>query len=171
MKVIMKRENVPIVKPLDEVIVELLGQPRKLEREIALKEGGVKKIEDYSVMVRAVSGKFESVTEKIVTKTEDGDQVVKSKKYDASELKDRVLMKLTPRAFEVLYDAWQNREIKEGTRLRIKTTKKQNKTYFDEIVVLDEEEEEEEETEERIEEEKSEKETKKVTQAKPKLKG
>jgi len=159
MKVIMKRENVPIVKPFDEVIVELLGQPREAEREIALKEGGTKKIEDYSVMVRAISGKFESVTEKIVTKTEDGDEVVKPRKYDASELKGKVIMKLPPKAFEVLYDAWQNKEIKEGTRLRIKTTKKQNKTYFDEIVVLDEEEEEEEE----------EKTTE--TKPKPKLKG
>jgi len=147
------------VKPFDDVIVELLGQPREAEREIALKEGGTKKIEDYSVMVRAISGKFESVTEKIVTKTEDGDEVVKPRKYDASELKGKVIMKLPPKAFEVLYDAWQNKEIKEGTRLRIKTTKKQNKTYFDEIVVLDEEEEEEEE----------EKTTE--TKPKPKLKG
>jgi hypothetical protein len=79
-------------------------------------------------------------------------------------------MKLTGRAYEVLYDAWQNKEITEGTKLKIKVSKKQNKTFYDEILVLDGENTEEE-TEERIEEEKSEKEAKKVTQAKPKLKG
>jgi len=69
----------------------------------------------------------------------------------------------------VLYNAWQEKEIVEGMRLKIKVTKKQNKTFFDEILVLDEEaekEEKEEETEEETEEEKSE--TKKI---KPKLKG
>jgi len=161
MKVLMKRENVPIVKPFDEVIVELLGQPREAEREIALKEGGTKKIEDYSIMVRVISGKFESVTEKIVTKTEDGDEVVKPRKYDASELKGKVIMKLPPKAFEVLYEAWENQEIGEGTKLRIKVTKRQNKTYFDEIAIIDEEGQEEGE-EEREEEEEQEEEREQV---------
>ena len=167
MKVLMKREKLPIVKPFDEVVVEVLQSPRSAERDISLKDGTVKKIEDYSIVVRPISGKFESVTEKVVTKTEDGDEILKSRKYDAQELGDRVIMKLTPRAYEVLYDAWEEKEIVEGTRLKIKVSKKQNKTFYDEILVLDGEGQEEE-TEERIEEEKSEKEAKK---AKPKLKG
>ncbi len=64
-------------------------------------------------------------------------------------------MKLSAKAYEVLYNAWQNKEIAEGTRLKIKTTKKGNKTYFDEIIVVgddekvaSEEAEEVEETEE-----------------------
>jgi len=163
MKVLMKREKLPIVKPFDEVVVEVLQAPKSSEREISLKDGTVKKIEDYSVIIKPVSGKFESVTEKVVTKTEDGDEILKSRKYDAQELGDRVIMKLTPRAYEVLYDAWESKQIAEGTRLKIKVSKKQNKTYFDEIVLMDEQEEEEKEEEE-------EQETKK-TQTKPKLKG
>ena len=163
MKVLMKREKLPIVKPFDEVVVEVLQSPKSSEREISLKDGTVKKIEDYSVIIKPVSGKFESVTEKVVTKTEDGDEILKSRKYDAQELGDRVIMKLTPRAYEVLYDAWESKQIAEGTRLKIKVSKKQNKTYFDEIVLMDNEQEEEQEEEE-------EQETKK-TQTKPKLKG
>jgi len=163
MKVLMKREKLPIVKPFDEVVVEVLQAPKSSEREISLKDGTVKKIEDYSVIIKPVSGKFESVTEKVVTKTEDGDEILKSRKYDAQELGDRVIMKLTPRAYEVLYDAWESKQIAEGTRLKIKVSKKQNKTYFDEIVLMDNEQEEEQEEEE-------EQETKK-TQTKPKLKG
>ncbi|AZG03978.1 hypothetical protein [Sulfolobus spindle-shaped virus] len=168
MKVLMKRERLPIVKPFDEVTVEVLQSPKAVEREIALKDGTVKKIEDYSIIVKPVSGKFESVTEKVVTKTEDGDEVVKPKKYDAQELGGKAIMKLTGRAYEVLYDAWQNKEITEGTKLKIKVSKKQNKTFYDEILVLDgegqeeEEKETEEKTEERVEEAKK---------AKPKLKG
>ena len=162
----MKREKLPIVKPFDEVVVEILQAPKSVEREVTLKDGTVKKIEDYSIIVKPISGKFESATEKIVTKTEDGDEVVKPKKYDAQELGEKVIMKLTPRAFEVLYNAWQEKEIVEGMKLKIKVTKKQNKTFFDEILVLDEETEKEEETEEKTEEERSE--TKKI---KPKLKG
>jgi len=161
MKVLMKREKLPIVKPFDEVVVEVLQAPRSAERDISLKDGTVKKIEDYSIVVRPVSGKFESVTEKVVTKTEDGDEIMRSRKYDAQELGDRAIMKLTPRAYEVLRDAWETKQISEGTRLKIKVSKKQNKTYFDEIALMDEEEEEEEE----------EQETKKPTQTKPKLKG
>jgi len=163
MKILMKREKLPIVKPFDEVVVEVLQAPKSSEREISLKDGTVKKIEDYSVIIKPVSGKFESVTEKVVTKTEDGDEILKSRKYDAQELGDRVIMKLTPRAYEVLYDAWESKQIAEGTRLKIKVSKKQNKTYFDEIVLMDNEQEEEQEEEE-------EQETKK-TQTKPKLKG
>jgi len=172
MKVLMKREKLPIVKPFDEVVVQVLAAPKAVEREISLKDGTVKKIEDYSVIVGPISGKFESVTEKTVTRTEDGDEVIKPKKYDAKEL-DRAIMKLTPRAYEVLRDGWEQKEITEGTRLKIKVSKKQNKTYFDEILVLDEEQEEEteEKTEEEEEEGKNEKEVKKVTPAKPKLKG
>ena len=165
MKVLMKREKLPIVKPFDEVIVEVLQSPKAVEREIALKDGTVKKIEDYSIIVKPVSGKFESVTEKVVTKTEDGDEVVKPKKYDAEELGGKAIMKLTPKAYEVLYDAWEKKEIGEGTKLKIKVTKKQNKTFYDEILVLDGEEE----TEEEEEEEKSE--TKNQAKPKPKLKG
>ena len=160
MKVLMKREKLPIVKPFDEVVVEVLQAPRSAERDISLKDGTVKKIEDYSIVVRPISGKFESVTEKVVTKTEDGDEILKSRKYDAQELGDRVIMKLTPRAYEVLYDAWESKQVGEGTKLKIKVSKKQNKTYYDEIVLVDDEQEEEEEEE-----------TKKPTQAKPKLKG
>jgi len=170
MKVLMKREKLPIVKPFDEVVVEVLQAPRSAERDISLKDGTVKKIEDYSIIVRPISGKFESVTEKVVTKTEDGDEILKSRKYDAQELGDRAIMKLTPRAYEVLYDAWESKQVGEGTKLKIKVSKKQNKTYYDEMLVLDDEGQEEE-TEERVGEEKSEKEAKKVTQAKPKLKG
>ena len=170
MKVLMKREKLPIVKPFDEVVVEVLQSPRSAERDISLKDGTVKKIEDYSIIVRPISGKFESVTEKVVTKTEDGDEILKSRKYDAQELGDRAIMKLTPRAYEVLYDAWESKQVGEGTKLKIKVSKKQNKTYYDEMLVLDDEGQEEE-TEERVGEEKSEKEAKKVTQAKPKLKG
>jgi len=168
MKVLMKREKLPIVKPFDEVVVEVLQTPKAIEREIALKDGTMKKIEDYSVIVKPISGKFESVTEKVVTKTEDGDEIVKPKKYDAEELGDKAIMKLTPKAYEVLYDAWEEKEIVEGTRLKIKVSKKQNKTFYDEILVLDSEEEKtetEEETEKRIEEEKE------AKKAKPKLKG
>ncbi len=86
----------------------------------------MKKIEDYSIIVKPISGKFESVTEKIVTKTEDGDEVVKPKKYDASELGEKAIMKLTSRAYEVLYDAWESKEIAEGTKLKIKVSKKGN---------------------------------------------
>ena len=160
MKVLMKREKLPIVKPFDEVVVEVLQSPKSSEREISLKDGTVKKIEDYSIVVRPISGKFESVTEKVVTKTEDGDEILKSRKYDAQELGDRVIMKLTPRAYEVLYDAWESKQVGEGTKLKIKVSKKQNKTYYDEIVLVDDEQEEEEEEE-----------TKKPTQTKPKLKG
>jgi len=170
MKVLMRRERLPIVKPFDEVTVQVLQSPRASEREITLKDGTLKKIEDYSIVIRPISGKFESVIEKVVTKTEDGDEILKSRKYDAQELGDRAIMKLTPRAYEVLYDAWESKQVSEGTKLKIKVSRKQNKTYYDEILILDGQEEEEE-TEERIEEEKSEKETKKVTQAKPKLKG
>ena len=162
MKVLMKREKLPIVKPFDEVVVEVLQSPRSAERDISLKDGTVKKIEDYSIVVRPISGKFESVTEKVVTKTEDGDEILKSRKYDAQELGDRVIMKLTPRAYEVLYEAWETKQVSEGTKLKIKVSKKQNKTYFDEIALVDNEEEEEEEEEQ---------ETKKPTQTKPKLKG
>ena len=168
MKVLMKREKLPIVKPFDEVVVEVLQSPKAVEREIALKDGTMKKIEDYSVIVKPISGKFESATEKIVTKTEDGDEIIKPKKYDAQELGDRVIMKLTPNAYEVLYNAWEEKEITDGMKLKIKVTKKQNKTFFDEILVLDDEEEKtetEEKTEKRIEEEKESK------KAKPKLKG
>ena len=66
--------------------------------------------------------------------------------------------------------AWESKQVGEGTKLKIKVSKKQNKTYYDEMLVLDDEGQEEE-TEERVGEEKSEKEAKKVTQAKPKLKG
>ena len=163
MKVLMKREKLPIVKPFDEVVVEVLQSPKSSEREISLKDGTVKKIEDYSLIIKPISGKFESVTEKVVTKTEDGDEILKSRKYDAQELGDRVIMKLTPRAYEVLYDAWESKQIAEGTRLKIKVSKKQNKTYFDEIVLMDNEQEEEKEEEE-------EQEAKKI-QTKPKLKG
>jgi hypothetical protein len=172
MKVLMKREKLPIVKPFDEVIIQVLQSPKSVEREIVLKDGTIKKIEDYSVIIRPVSGKFESVTEKTVTKTEDGDEVVKPKKYDAQELGGKAIMKLTPKAYEVLYDAWEKKEVTEGTKLKIKVSKKQNKTFFDEILVLDgegqeeEEKETEEETEERVEEEKSE-----AKKTKPKLKG
>jgi len=162
MKVLMKREKLPIVKPFDEVVVEVLQAPRSAERDISLKDGTVKKIEDYSIIVRPISGKFESVTEKVVTKTEDGDEILKSRKYDAQELGDRVIMKLTPRAYEVLYEAWESKQVGEGTKLKIKVSKKQNKTYYDEIVLVDDEQEEEKEEEQ---------ETKKPTQAKPKLKG
>jgi len=164
MKVLMKREKLPIVKPFDEVVVQVLQPPRSAERDISLKDGTVKKIEDYSIIVRPISGKFESVTEKVVTKTEDGDEILKSRKYDAQELGDRVIMKLTPRAYEVLYDAWESKQVGEGTKLKIKVSKKQNKTYYDEIVLVDDEQEEEKEEEE-------EQETKKPTQTKPKLKG
>jgi hypothetical protein len=155
MKVLLKREKLPIVKPFGEVTVELLAAPKAVQREIVLKDGTVKKIEDYSVAVRPLLGKFESVVEKEVAKTADGDEVVKPKKYDAIQLGDKVLLKLTGRAYEVLYNAWQNGEINEGTRLKIKTTRKGNKTYFDEIIVVEndekvvsEEAEEAEETEE-----------------------
>jgi len=139
MKVLMRREKLPIVKPFGEIVVELLGAPKATQREIALKDGSMKKIEDYSVVVRPLLGKFESVTEKVVAKTADGDEVVKPKKYDAVELGEKVLMKLTPRAYQILYDAWEKKEIGEGTRLKIRTTRKGNKTYFDEILVVDEE--------------------------------
>jgi hypothetical protein len=155
MKVLLKREKLPIVKPFGEVTVELLGAPKATQRQITLKDGTVKTIEDYSVVARPLLGKFESVTEKVVTKTADGDEVVKPKKYDAVELGDKVLLKLSAKAYEVLYNAWQSKEIAEGTRLKIKTTRKGNKTYFDEIVVVEdgekivsEEAEEAEETEE-----------------------
>jgi len=155
MKVLLKREKLPIVKPFGEVTVELLAAPKAVQREIVLKDGTVKKIEDYSVVARPLLGKFESVVEKEVTKTEDGDEIVRPKKYDAVQLGDKVLLKLTGRAYEVLYNAWQSNEIAEGTRLKIKTTRKGNKTYFDEIIVVedgekvvDEEAEETEETEE-----------------------
>jgi len=164
MKVLMKREKLPIVKPFDEVVVEILQAPRSAERDISLKDGTVKKIEDYSVIIKPISGKFESVTEKVVTKTEDGDEILKSRKYDAQELGDRAIMKLTPRAYEVLRDAWESKQISEGTRLKIKVSKKQNKTYFDEIVLMDNEQEEEEKEEEEEQEAKK-------TQTKPKLKG
>ncbi len=157
MKVLMKREKLPIVKPFDEVTVEVLQPPKAVPKEIALKDGTVKKIEDYSIIVKPISGKFESVTEKIVTKTEDGDEVVKPKKYDAEELGGKAIMKLTGRAYEVLYDAWEKKEIGEGTKLKIKVTKKQNKTFYDEILVLDGEETEEEKSE--------------AKKTKPKLKG
>jgi len=163
MKVLMKREKLPIVKPFDEVVVQVLQPPRSAERDISLKDGTVKKIEDYSIIVKPISGKFESVTEKVVTKTEDGDEILKSRKYDAQELGDRAIMKLTPRAYEVLYDAWESKQIGEGTKLKIKVSKKQNKTYYDEIALIDDEQEEEKEEEE-------EQKTKK-TQTKPKLKG
>jgi hypothetical protein len=168
MKVLMKRERLPIVKPFDEVTVEVLQSPKAVEREIALKDGTVKKIEDYSIIVKPVSGKFESVTEKVVTKTEDGDEVVKPKKYDAEELGGKAIMKLTRKAYEVLYDAWEKKEIGEGTKLKIKVSKKQNKTFFDEILVLDGEGQEEEEKET---EEKKEERVEEAKKAKPKLKG
>jgi hypothetical protein len=163
MKVLMKREKLPIVRPFDEVVIEVLQSPKAVEREIALKDGTIKKIEDYSIIVKPLSGKFESVTEKVVTKTEDGDEVVKPKKYDANELGEKAIMKLTGRAYEVLYDAWESKQITEGTRLKIRVSKKQNKTFYDEILVLDgeDEETEEEETEE----------GKEAKKAKPKLKG
>jgi len=155
MKVLLKREKLPIVKPFGEVTVELLAAPKAVQREIVLKDGTVKKIEDYSIVARPLLGKFESVVEKEVTKTEDGDEIVRPKKYDAIQLGDKVLLKLTGRAYEVLYNAWQSKEIAEGMRLKIKTTKKGNKTYFDEIIVIEdgekavnEEAEETEETEE-----------------------
>jgi hypothetical protein len=139
MKVLMKREKLPIVKPFGEVTVELLGAPKAVQREIALKDGTVKKIEDYSVVVKPLLGKFESVVEKEITKTEDGDEIVRPKKYDAVQLGEKVLLKLTAKAYEVLYNAWQIKEIGEGTRLKIKTTRKGNKMYFDEILVVDDE--------------------------------
>ena len=164
MKVLMKRERLPIVRPFDGVVVEVLQAPRSAERDISLKDGTIKKIEDYSIVVRPISGKFESVIEKVVTKTEDGDEILKSRKYDAQELGDRAIMKLTPMAYEVLYDAWEAKQIAEGTKLKIKVSKRQNKTYYDEILIMDEEEEETEEEEEE--------EVKKPTQqTKPKLKG
>ena len=92
MKVLMKREKLPIVKPFDEVVVEVLQAPKSSEREISLKDGTVKKIEDYSLIIKPISGKFESVTEKVVTKTEDGDEILKSRKYDAQELGDLSLI-------------------------------------------------------------------------------
>jgi len=176
MKVLMKREKLPIVKPFGEVTVELLAAPKAVQREIALKDGTIKKIEDYSVVVRPLLGKFESVVEKVVTKTADGDEVVRPKKYDALELGEKALMKLSQRAYQVLYDAWEKKEISEGTRLKIKTTKKGNKTYFDEILVVDEEEgteaEEAEEVEEPVKPAPQNKATQaNQTQAKPKLKG
>lgn len=137
MKVLLKREKLPIVKPFGEIMVELLGAPKASQRQITLKDGTVKTIEDYSVVARPLLGKFESATEKVVTKTADGDEVVKPKKYDAVELGDKVLLKLSAKAYEVLYNAWQNKEIGEGTRLKIKTTRKGNKTYFDEITVIE----------------------------------
>ena len=167
MKVLMKREKLPIVKPFDEVVIEVLSPPKVVEREISLKDGTVKKIEDYSIIIRALSGKFESVTEKTVTKTEDGDEVIKSKKYDAKELGERAIMKLTPTAYEVLHDGWEQKEITEGTRLKIKVSKKQNKTYYDEISIIDDDEEETEEGDDTEEEKQG---TKKA-QTKPKLKG
>ncbi len=133
-----------------------------------MKDGTVKKIEDYSIIVKPVSGKFESVTEKVVTKTEDGDEVVKPKEYDAEELGGKAIMKLTRKAYEVLYDAWEKKEIGEGTKLKIKVSKKQNKTFFDEILVLDGEGQEEEEKET---EEKKEERVEEAKKAKPKLKG
>jgi len=165
MKVLMKREKLPIVRPLDEVTVQVLQSPRAVEREIALKDGSVKRIEDYSVVIKPLSGKFESVVEKIITKTEDGDEIVRPKKYDAQEL-EKAIMKLTPSAYEVLYNAWESKQIGEDTKLKIRVSKKQNKTYYDEILVLDGEEQETEEE--------GEQETKRPTQAtqsKPKLKG
>ena len=147
MKVLLKREKLPIVKPFGEVTVELLSAPKAVQRDITLKDGTVKKIEDYSVVARPLLGKFESVVEKVVTKTQDGDEVVRPKKYDAVELGEKVLLKLSAKAYQVLYDAWQNEEISEGTRLKIKTTRKGNKTYFDEIVVVEDDEEAEEDEE------------------------
>jgi hypothetical protein len=154
MKVLFRSEKLPIVKPFGEVVVELLSAPKAVQRDITLKDGTVKTIEDYSVVVKPLLGKFESVVEKVVTKTADGDEVVRPKKYDAAELGEKVLLKLSRKAYEVLYDAWQKEEINEGTKLRIRTTRKANKTYFDEIAVVDdsgpvsEEAEEAEETEE-----------------------
>jgi hypothetical protein len=174
MKVLMRREKLPIVKPFDEVVVKILQTPKATQKEIALKDGTVKKIEDYSVVIKPISGKFESVVEKVVTKTEDGDEVIKAKKYDAKELGEKAIMKLTGRAYEVLYDAWKNGEIAEGTTLKIKVSKKGNKTYFDEIVVLEEETEETETEEEQTETEETGKaveEKKSETKPKPKLKG
>jgi hypothetical protein len=139
MKVLLKRERLPIVKPFGEVTVELLDAPKATQRQITLKDGTVKTIEDYSVLIRPLLGKFESVIEKEVMKTEDGDKVVRPKKYDAVQLSDRAVLKLSSRAYEVLYNAWQSKEIDLGTRLKIRTTKKGNKTYFDEIIVLDDE--------------------------------
>jgi hypothetical protein len=179
MKVLLKREKLPIVKPFGEVTIELLGAPKATQRQITLKDGTVKTIEDYSVVARPLLGKFESVVEKVVTKTADGDEVVKPKKYDAVELGDKVLLKLSSRAYEVLYNAWQGKEIGEGTRLKIKTTRKGNKTYFDEITVVedgekvtDEEAEEAEETEEapKPAQPAQAKSTQAQPQAKPKLK-
>ncbi len=179
MKVLLKREKLPIVKPFGEVGVELLGAPKATQRQITLKDGTVKTIEDYSVIVRPLTGKYESVTEKIATKTADGDEVVKPKKYDAVQLGDKVLLKLSAKAYEVLYNAWQNKEIAEGTRLKIKTTKKGNKTYFDEIIIVEDDEkvasEEAEEVEE-TEEAPAQPQAKTAqaqpqSQAKPKLKG
>ena len=174
MKVLLKREKLPIVKPFGEVMIELLGAPKATQRQITLKDGTVKTIEDYSVVARPLLGKFESVTEKVVTKTADGDEVVKPKKYDAVELGDKVLLKLSSRAYEVLYNTWQSKEIGEGTRLKIKTTRKGNKTYFDEITVVedgekvvDEEAEGTEETEEVEEAPKSAQPQTKSAQAQP----
>jgi hypothetical protein len=174
MKVLLKREKLPIVKPFGEVGVELLGAPRAVQREIALKDGTVKKIEDYSVIVKPLTGKYESVTEKEVTKTEDGDEIVRPKKYDAVLLGDKVILKLTQKAYEALYNAWQSGEIGEGTRLKIKTTRKGNKTYFDEITVVDDDEKVVSgEAEEAVETEEAPKPTKPAQpqgQTKPKLK-
>jgi hypothetical protein len=178
MKVLLKRERLPIVRPFGDVTVELLGAPKATQRQITLKDGTIKTIEDYSVVVRPLLGKFESVVEKVVTKTADGDEVVKPKKYDAVELGDKVMLKLSRKAYEVLYNAWQNKEIGEGTRLKIKTTRKGNKTYFDEITVVEDGEkavsgevEEAEETEEAEEAPKPAKPAQPQGQAKPKLKG
>jgi len=176
MKVLLKREKLPIVKPFGEVTVELLAAPKAVQREIVLKDGTVKKIEDYSIVARPLLGKFESVVEKEVTKTEDGDEIVRPKKYDAVQLGEKVLLKLTGRAYEVLYNAWQNGEINEGTRLKIRTTRKGNKTYFDEIIVVedgekvvDEETEEAEEAPKSVQPAKS-AQAQPQSQAKPKLK-
>ena len=149
MKVVFKREIIPIVKPFDEVVVELLQQPKTVEKEITLNDGTKKSIIDLSILVKPVKGKFESVTEKVKVKVKSG-EIIEAKKYDAAELGDKVVMKIPNVVYDVLSKLWESKEIGEGTRIKIIAVKKQGKTYINEIAVLDDNEVSQEKTEENL---------------------
>lgn len=136
MTVLYKREYIPIVKPLGEVIIQVLEEPKAVEKEIKLKDGSVKTIIDYSVTAKPIKGIFESVVEKTILKTKNGD-IVETRKYDAEELGEKVIMKISVTAYNVMKTGWENKIISENALLRIITIKKNNKTIYDQIEVLD----------------------------------
>lgn len=133
-KSIYEAKQRKIVRPIGDCYFIITQPLADINREITLKTGQKKQIEDITVIGKVVSGKFESMTEYDLQQLPDGRTINVRKVYDAKDLDgEEVIFNFGLTAKKSLLTAYANKDINVGDKIHIVTVMKSGKLYVNKI--------------------------------------